>query len=207
MERRRPGSLTAIAVIAIIIGSLIGLRGVYTMGLLAVQDTVMRLGQIQDDPRDSPEMRERIERHRRMQREMYAVERAWKPVNWALAPLALFFGIALVSGGVLGLKLSRFGRKLLVACCGVGIGLDVLRFAVAVLITLQKSEAMRAIMSEVTADQRSAEASTNMMGAFMSLGFAFGGAWVAIKVGYYLWGLIYLTRRRVRHLVEYGEEL
>lgn len=204
MERRRPGALTALAVIAIVLGSLTGLGGLQKMGGLAFQEALNQLGRIPDDPRATPEQRERLVRQRELQDEMQHVQRSWNPVNWVVAPTSVLFGACLIIGGVLCIKLSRTGRKLLIGTCLAGIAFDLGRGAADVLMTMQISRVMQDHMESMTAGSPGGDMATGMMGAAMGMGLAFSGAWVALKVGYHLWGVIYLTRRPIEDLFERG---
>ena len=205
VERIRPGALTALAVIGIVLGSFTTLGGLQKMAALTFQQALNQLGQIRDDPRASPEHRQRIERQQRMQEDVQEIQRGWNVVNWIFAPLSILFGILLIVGGTLTFKLSRAGRKLLVWTCVAGIAFDISRGAADILMTLQISRVWQGHMSQMTAGSPGSDMASGMMGAAAGMGLAFGGAWVALKVGYYLWGVIYLTTERMKNLYEKGE--
>jgi hypothetical protein len=201
MERQRPGALSLIAILAILLGILIILRGGYSIAELTFQDFLFQIGEIPERPNASPELREQIAQGNQVRREVLEIQRAWNPINWALAPLAAIFGIVLIVAGQLCFKISRFGRKLMVATCLVGIAFDLARASAAILLDIQKTELIQGYMV------RSADAApgdTEVMGAAMGLVVAFTATWVFIKALFYLWAVIYLTRARVRDLFELG---
>ncbi len=204
VERNRPGALTALAVIGIVLGSLTGLGGLNKMATLAFQDALQQMGQIHDDPRASTEVRQRLQRQQRMQEDIQEVQRGWLPIHWALAPTSILFGVFLIVGGALSLKLSRTGRKILIWTCVVGIAFDMARGTADIMMTLQISRVWQEHMTEMTAGTPGSEMASGMMGAAAGMGLAFGAAWVALKVGYYLWGVVYLTTDRMRDLYEKG---
>jgi hypothetical protein len=196
--------LTALAVIAIVLGSFGVLGGLQRVAGLVLQPALSQMGRIRDNPNASPQMQQQVARQRAMQDDMQRVQRSWNPVMWVIAPTSIVFCTCLIIGGALCIKLSRTGRKLLVGTCIAGLAFDMGRGAADVLMTMQISRVMQDHMASITGGDPGAEMATGVMSATMGMGLAFAGAWVVLKVAYHLWVVIYLTRRPIEDLFERG---
>lgn len=203
MEGRRPGALTALAIISIVLGALITLNGFWQVATLAFQEPLQNMNLMFMEQPGVPE--ETIERQREMMEASFAVQREWRPFNWAMSPVSFLFGIVLIIGGSLCVRVNPAGRKLLAAACGFGIIFGIVREVGAVMMQLQISQVVQdhmTAMVDQSGDEQAEAIMSGMMGATMAITVAFGGGWLLVKLGIYIWGLVYLSLRGTRAVFE-----
>ena len=110
---RRPGALTAICVIAIVLGTMgfmsSGMKGLNLLVGKPLQELMSSFGgaQNQEMAKAQEEMNEAI---------WEVADRFWIP-NALLASAQFVLAIALIFGGIKALKLQAIGRKVLLAAC------------------------------------------------------------------------------------------
>lgn len=199
----RPASLTVLTIIAIILGCLITLGGLSQIAGLLFQDHLNQLGQLQaDQPGISSEI---VESQRQMQQQMLEVQQRWKLFNWFIAPLSLLFGLALAISGIMALTLKPAGRRWLAWVCAVGVGLTLVSETGSAMMSVEINSVTRTHMEQMMGGQGGAqgqEIMSGVMGASMAMSVAFLVAWGGLKIAFYLWGLIAMTRESSRKIFE-----
>ena len=201
----RPGWLTALCVLAIVLGAL-GLINVLmsTAGLLAGQ-YMQKAMRVQQNPGVSQEMQDA---QNKMQDEMYAVQRKyWWPIAIALL-LRAGVALLLLVGGIRALGMSEAGRQLLLIAFGVALPFELAHAILQTIIMLENMTAMHgfaeALSNEMPKDgppQMQGFIQTVMQGTLI-VSLVFMYLWALVKCGLYLWGLLYLRRDRIKALFQ-----
>jgi hypothetical protein len=200
----RPGKLTAICVIAIVLGVLGILGGAYGVLWLIMAPFVTQLLVPPAGPGFPAEMREsQLRLHAEIQGVMYRY----------IVPLAVLMGISLIAavamtvGGFKALKLKGLGRLLLLAGFTLGVAYEIgngwLQFAM----TPESVAVMQRSLDDTLQSTPDGPGRQHMKrGMEISLGIGkFAGITFAVvlgvvKLAYYLFSLIYLNREPVRIL-------
>jgi hypothetical protein len=201
----RPGWLTALCVLAIVLGAL-GLMNslMGTAGLLAGQH-LQKAIRAQPSPGMSQEMQDA---QNKMQDEMYAVQRKyWWPIAIALL-LRTGVALLLLLGGIRALGMSEGGRQLLLVAFGVALPFELVHAILQTIIMLENMTAMHgfaeALSNEMPKDgppQLENFIETVMQGTLIA-SLVFMYLWTLLKCGLYLWGLLYLRRDRIKALFQ-----
>lgn len=208
-SNHRPGWLTALCVVSIVIGVLGGMNGLFGLiGVLAGPSLqAMFMPQAQAGPGAANEM-EKIQQQ--FQAEMAQVQNKYF-VALLVATLArIVVAAALLVGGVMSLNLKPNGRTILLLACGAGIlyelGVGVLLQS---LINMEMSAAMNSFFESLIETLPKAQGGgpppeivLNIMKGSIIFGFAIQYVFAAIKIAFYLWGLIYLQREAIRALFD-----
>ncbi len=202
-QARRPGGLTAICVIAIILGVLGLLSSLWGLASLAIGPSLQKAMQV---PPQGPGRDRAMELQRTMQQKIQAVADRYR---WPTAVFALLnVGLAgcMLAGGIMGLKRNAKARTLLTAV-----------FAVAILFVISRGivEAfaqweIAAIMSDLLPRMMEQAGPPNapnvpnaaaMGSAFAKIGIVLGLAYavvsIVVKLTYYAVGWFYLRRPAV----------
>jgi hypothetical protein len=205
---KRPGGLTAICIIAIVLGALGLLASLKALAGVAFQQAASEAFVMQQQPGVSPEF---VEANNKMQQEALEVtHRFWGlTAGVALANLAISAG--LLAGAILMLKMNDKARGFLVAVLAVAILFEVIQACVYVFMQLQLapilSESMPTMMkSSVPAGQpgaqQIAEMGTVVAKAAIFAGIAFQMVFGLAKLIYYAVATRYLCKPRIRALCE-----
>ena len=199
---RRPGLLTAICVIAIILGGfglLSSLGGLVSAIFLPwIQST------FSTPATGSGPMQVQAE----MQGEMNKVTTKFRPVNIALAVLQFPITVGLLVGGFMSLSGKQRGRKLLLGGCLAAIGFIVIQTIFALIMQWQTAEVMTNYMPKLIASQpggaggANSQAAQQMVTSMMSAGVYLGIALVIIiavvKLIYFGLSAAYLNKSQTR---------
>jgi hypothetical protein len=206
MSAKRPGGLTAICVIAIILGclstcgTLYGYAGAaFTPMMQSWQQQQMNAGGFGASPQ--------FDEMQRAQQEMTAEMQRFTLPGLALSTLGALIGLALLIGASLALSGKPVARGLLVMF-GVGIAFEVLHAAAGVWLQIQTQELVQRYMGRMMSMSQTpgsppppAEIDTIMsatMGASMAIGICFAVGWALAKITYYGWSIAYLRKPEVR---------
>ena len=203
--RGRPGWLTTLCVLCIVLGAL-GLINTFveTAGLLAGR-YIQAAVKAQPSPGMSKDMQEAQEE---FQEEMYSVQlKYWWPLA---AGNVLRFGVAalLIVGGVRALGMSEGGRLTLLAACAVALPFELARTILQSVIMLENMTAMNSFAEKLAAEMPQ-EGPAGMQN-FIQI--VFRGTMIAsavimyalalAKIGLYLFGVIYLRRESIKRLFQ-----
>jgi hypothetical protein len=206
---RRPGWLTALCVVAIVIGVLGAMNGLFgVIGVLAGPRLQAAFApRVQAGPGVANEI-EKIQQQ--FQAEMNQVQNKYFVGLLVASLLRVVVAVALVLGGVMSLNLKPNGRTILLVACGVGIlyelGVSVLLQS---LINMEMTAAMNSFFESLVETLPKGpgggpppEIFLNIMKGSIVFGFAIQYVFAAIKIAFYLWGLIYLQREAIRALFD-----
>ena len=182
----RPWGVTAICVVAIILG---GLGLLAAAGGAAAQALQPKFSALQPDPKMA-------ELNAEFERRIYEATGGLKTLYWALLPFAFAASGLLVAGGIKGLGLK--GRALLGTAFWAGIAVDAASAALGAATQLKSAEAMRWYADEIAAKFPMQAGATAALKMGATVGIAFAAAWLLAKVAYYVTGIIALRRPAVR---------
>jgi hypothetical protein len=195
----RPGGITALCVLTIVLGSL----GLLT-GLAAIATFVFgrqmqtAIAGLQPDAEAARVQREIAEEADETMRQHWVR-------NWLLALIRLTVAAALLVGGIWSLRLKPIGRTALLAAFGVGILFEILQLWPAWEARGESARMFERIMEAQQQQQNKAppgfHAMMKMLGQAMpTIQFVGAVAMFLAKCGFYGFGLWYLTRPRVASL-------
>lgn len=202
MDKKRPGGLTAVVIVGLILGSLGTCGGLSSVVSLAMQD------QMQAFSRQMAEMSAQgnptlLEQQLVMQERVNELNQQWKPALYSHQIVNLLASLVLLAGAILLLKWKPSGPEIFTAGALASILADGGGGVIAVLYQLEIGTVLQEYMSGLTSDPAlaGAEASMNAIGAASTrAGMLFGVAWVAIKLGFYGYGIVLLRKPNVRAL-------
>jgi hypothetical protein len=206
VAHQRPGMLTAVCVIAIVLGAMGVGKSVLGLGGLATKKTLENAVKM---PRQPGMPDGAVEAQAEMQKKMQAVGDRYLGLNAAIAVLNLLFSACLLGGGIMTLKLNPQARKFLIAAFAAAIVFDVAQTAVTIFVQLQMvtvmSETMPRAMAAATprGGPPPEELATFTMVLTKVVSFvmiAFYAALGLAEVVFYGVGARYLCRPNVRRL-------
>ena len=197
----RPGGLTALCILAIVLGALgvlTGLGGIAAVALQGpMQDAVAHL-----QPQQDADVQQKLMEESREFARQHAVR------NGVLAGLRLLVASGLLTGGILTLRLRPYGRKILLIALASGIGFEIAQLWPAVEAIPFTQRAMELSMEgqqkQAQGNGKNAQDAAAMMRVMAKAIAAMqvmviAGMFLA-KAGFYGFGLWYLTRPHVAAL-------
>jgi hypothetical protein len=207
MTPGRPGWLTALCVVAIVLGALGLINSLMSTAGLLAGPHLQKAMRSQSSPGMSEEMQKA---QNKMQDEMYAVQgKYWWPIAIALL-LRAGVALLLLIGGIRALGMSEGGRQLLLVAFGVTLPFELAHAILQTMIMLENMTAMHgfaeALSNEMPKDgppQMGNFIQTVMQGTLIA-SLVFMYLWTLVKCGLYLWGLLYLRRDRIKALFQPG---
>jgi hypothetical protein len=201
-EPSRPGQLLAIAVIGIILGSLGGCGGLVGLAGGVMQGRMMEQ-QVEILERSGMPA-EQVDRQRRMVDRMRAVTAEWLPFTATHQVLNIVASVVLLGASVMLLRWSATGPSLFVVAAAANLIVDTGGAFVGALVQRETSEMTREMMREVSAGAGAPPppGMGDMMEGFVQasawMGMCLAGGWVLLKLGFYVWGVVYLRKPEVR---------
>ena len=199
MASERTGALTAIAIIAIVLGLLGACGGVLGIGSLLVQGPLAETQRRMFEQSGAPP--EQIEAQLAMQDQANEVQRKWLPFTGTHQALNLIASSLLLAAGILLLRTSRTGPTLFVAAVAANAFVDIGGTVIGVLVQMDMQEVMRGMFDTASmGDPQMDRFLDGIMKASSWTGLCFTAVWVGLKLGYYLWGVLYLRKPAVRAL-------
>lgn len=200
--RQRPGGLTAVCVIAIVLGGLGLCTSLFGLASLAFQDKIEKFSMQQQPPAGMPNgmFKSQMEMQKKMQQKMLEVAHRYRGVNLGITLLNLLFASSLLVGGIMTMKLNPTGRTFLAAVFLAVIVFEIVRLVITVFMQLDMAAAMSAaFQGGPGTDQATALLATSMkVGTFVGMGIGFVLA--LGKIIFYGIGASYLGRSKVRQL-------
>jgi hypothetical protein len=198
----RPGGLTAVCIIAIILG-VMGVFTAGTSGLVALFGGQIQQWQTNMGTAGGPaEMRDLQEE---MNAKTSAIMNRFRVVNVTLALFHFLLAGALLYGGVQALKLRERGRKMLWRACAVAIVFEFVRAVPHTLMQLENMALMEDYfprLMEASAPGTQGEqiaAFGKMMARFsIIMGWVFFFGWMFMKLAYYSVTLRYVAKPEIR---------
>jgi hypothetical protein len=202
--RQRPGGLTAICVMAIVLGAL-GLMTGCLGALSQVFNQQMQNGLAEMQAGANEEAAE-------LQKEMNAkVLAATAKYAWLTAVLSVFqlaLAGSLLAGGIMSLKLRPLGRKLLLGAFATAIVFEAVRIyptlavqrATAPIMAEYMPKVMKAQAPKGGQPQGMDQAMSGIMSVALIVGMVFAVGTVIVKVVFYAIGIVYLRKPPVTSL-------
>ncbi len=198
---RRTGGVTAICVVAIVLGALGFLGSVAgIIGMLVGE----RIGSMMEGVQAQGLPPEARQVQQQMNQQMMALARRWRPV---VAPLTIFHLVVcvlLIAGAIGALRESVTGYKLFIWGLWGSIGYLVLYAPTTLIFTVENSKLVQRFMPELmrAAGPQGGGAPAGfeeMMQTTMTVSMVFGMAWTVIwslvQGGFYLFSVLYFRKR------------
>lgn len=194
----RPGGLTAVCILAIVLGALGLLTGLSAIVISAVQGPLQNLvNQMQPDGDD-----EAAQLQRQMSDESRQFAERHFVRNIVLAVVRLVVAGGLLAGGVLAFRLRPVGRKVLLFAFVAGIGFELCQIWPMIEAAQLTQKIMGAQQFRGLEDgNENAQAQMRvMMKAIAAMQVAMLAAMVLTKMSFYGFGWWYVTRPRIASL-------
>ena len=199
---RRPGWLTAVCVIAIVIGILGAFNGVF--GLIGAVFGQQLQSAVSPAAGSVPPGMEKIQTE--FQDQMNAVQKEFFVALLSSAVLRTIIAVLLLVGGVMGLNLKEQGRQLLVLGFAIALLFEIGNTVLNSLVNMEVMTAFNAYV-EALAEELPAggggpppQMLMGIMKGSIIFGFVVQYLIVLIKMGFYAFGLIYLSRQAIKAL-------
>ena len=201
----RPTSVTVIAIVAIVLGSLSTCCGLYagfglvmTDRLQAMSDQMAQVGQ--------PEGSASVRAQREMQAELFTFQAGWAPFTGSFVVIQLLVALLSILGGALALSAKPIGRSMLMGAFGLGTVFELGRSVVETLMQFQVIAITQRYMTQIVAASQNGrplpagfgQTMGAVMGGASIAGIVFMLLWALIKIGYYVSSLVLLRREEVR---------
>lgn len=190
MAKQRPGRLTAVCVIAAVLGALGIFSSLVGIGSLLGEDLVSKqFREISTGPALGTAENQLIQK-------MEEVRARWKAARWVGVSFNLVFSAALLLGGTLGLRPRSLHRSLLLWALGGSIPVDLFLAITAVLVQLETIPILREQLLKTAPPGGGAA----LQGAEIGLlvGLVFSVSITACKLAYYIFGIVYLNRPKIK---------
>lgn len=211
MAAQRPGVLTTLCVLGLVLGGL-GVVG-SGMGLFALlgQGAIQGLQERQLDQFErqaGPAGESMVESQRQMQTRLNELQGEWLPVTASINGLNFLFSVLLVVGSVLGLGLKPRAPLVFTIAAGALMLVDTASAAFSSFMSMKTMDIMKEFASGMTDDPAFHQPGAPDIGGFMESimgaaaigGLIFAGAWWLIKMGYYVWSLRTLRKPNIKEL-------
>jgi hypothetical protein len=211
MAAQRPGVLTTVCVIGIVLGALGVMGGGF--GMVAILGQAPLQG-LQEQQLEQLERQaggaagDQIARQREFQNTLNELQARWLPVTLSLNGLNFFLSVLLVTGAILCLGLKRRGPLVFtIAAAGLMLA-DTANAAFSGFMSMETMDITKEFMSATLDDAAFHQPGAPDMGGFMESfmgaaaigGIVFAAVWWMIKLGYYVWSLRVLRRPNIREL-------
>jgi hypothetical protein len=206
----RPGWLTAVSVIAIVLGALGLLGSLFQTASLVFSDRLQQLTAAVSAPPGTPPEMQKVQVE--MQRDIMAVQRRWRTSTMVLIASILVLASLLLLGGIKSLQLSPLGRTVLLATFAALAIVEIGRFIQLVGVQMDSTKVVSEYMPRIMAAAQGAGGkamppqaqqvmkTTSEVTVKVSLvaGLAVWGVWFLAKIVFYVLGLFYLTRPHIQ---------
>jgi hypothetical protein len=200
----RPGGLTSVCIIAIVLGVLGFLTGSLTLVTQAASNQLQQLQSQWGAAGASPQVRDV---QAEMNAKSMAIMNRFRLVNVLLGLAQLGLCAALVIGGVRTLRLNERGRKLLFIACSLAMLFELTRAVPTVLMQLENMALMadyfpRVMEASVPSgqSQQVAEFAKMMTRFSLIMGWVILFGWLSMKLAFYGSSAYYLTRPKTKAL-------
>ena len=194
----RPGWLTAIIVIAIILGVFGLLIGVVGLGSTIFGQQMQAAMAPRPNPGITPEMQKAMDQ---FQKEIQAItDRYFVPLLLS-SLLRVVVASLLVYGGIQALSLKANGRTVLLAAFATGLVFEVFTGVLQSFMNIEMNAAMNAyfegIVGAMPAQGPGSEVMLSIMRMSMVFGYIFQYFTTFAKIAFYVFGLVYLRRPQI----------
>jgi hypothetical protein len=200
MDRKRPNGILAIAIVAIILGSLGTCGGIVT---IVSQLTQSQMREFSRELAAASSMGNEEIRQRQvaMQERVEALSDEWRPAILAHQVLNLIASFVLLFGAIGLLRWKPGAPTAFAAAAIASIAVDIGGGVVSILFQQATAAIMQDYAAGLTAvTPGSPRAMGAMMDASASVGLVMGFLWVIVKLGFYSGALVYVRKPDVRAL-------
>lgn len=193
--KQRPGGLTAVCVVAIMLGSLGILAGLTGAAGMAMRSRVQAFSEKMQPDADAAQLQRRVSQRTNALWDEHPVR------TWSLVAGRLLVATSLVVGGWLAFKLKRAGRKLLLATFAAGVLFELLQIIPSIQVANASYDAMQqAIEARPSENNERPPGINQTLAAFMKasaiMQIVIVLVLMAAKCSYYVIGFWYLKRGR-----------
>lgn len=200
MDRKRPNGLLAIAIVAILLGSLGTCGGIFSIGTQLMQSQIRELSR-ELAAMSSMGNEAILQQQVAMQERVEALSDEWRPAILTHQILNLIASFVLLFGAIGLLRWKPSAPTAFAAAAIASIAVDIGGGIVSILF----QQATAAIMQDYAAGLTAATpGSPRTFGAMMdasgSVGMVTGFLWVIVKLGFYSGALVYVRKPDVRAL-------
>lgn len=199
----RPGWLTALCVVCIVLGSLGMLNSLFGSAGLIAGKQIQRFAKAQPSPGMSQDMQDAQDK---FQDELYGVQlKYWWPLAIGLL-LRFVVALLLVVGGARALGLAESGRRTLLLACALALPFELAHTILQSLIMLENMTAMNTFAEKLANEmpKNGPEGMQNFIQYFFRGAMIFSlvimFVMALLKIGLYLFGLLYLQKDRIKQL-------
>jgi len=198
--KTRPGGLTAICVIVLVLaglGILGGLLG--AVGQLASQQMQSAFSGMNQPGMDN----DLAEMQMEMNKQMMGVQKKWMPITLSFLAASVLVSVGLLLGAIFSLQAKPVGRTILSWSLVLAILVDGGELIPTIMAQMETVDVMKASMGKMMQSQggNAPPGSAEMMSGFMSIGayvgIAFVVIWAVLLIGFYLFSLVYLGKPHV----------
>jgi hypothetical protein len=201
----RPGGLTAVCIIAIVLGGLGVLGSLWGLAGLAFQSQMQEAFAMTKQPGMNEEA---VKAGNEIQRVTQEMARRYRGVSVGMLAVNLAMAACMLAAAIMALKMNRTACVFLVAVFAVAIVFEIVRTAINVNIQLQTGAAIAEPMSRMlgaTAKRQPGADQAAAMGTMIAKASVIFGVVVAVglaivKAVFYGVGAWYLRRPRIREL-------
>ena len=205
--RGRPGWLSALCVICIVLGALGLMNSVFgTIGLV-VGPSFQRFMAAQPQPGMTEELKKAQEN---FQEDMYKIQRKYIwPLSVSMLVRVVVCTLLLV-GGIRALSMVEKGRKLLIVACSIALVFDLLQAILQLVIAVENmtvtNEFMEVMASQGGSTPKEVEAVIKTIGSvirFLVLGMVC--VFALAKIAFYIFTVLYLQKPHIMALFKASE--
>jgi len=198
--RQRPGGLTAVCVIAIVLGAMGLLTSLLALGGRALKEPLENAMRVQPQPGMSEDFA-------KAQKEMQDVGQKYPGITMGITVLNLVIASSLIAGAIMVLNLNPKARTLLVAVFAAAIVFEIVGGGFMVFIQLDMAPAMSRMMTANTPKggpgaEQAAVVTAMVAKVVMFLVIALRVGWILAKIVFYGFGARYLCRPNIRQLFQ-----
>jgi hypothetical protein len=201
--RTRPGGLTAVFVISIVLGGL-GLGGsLLGLASLAAQSTLENAFKM---PRQPGMPDDAFRAQEEMQIKVEEITHRYQGFSIGVVLLNLVISAGLLAGGIMGLKMIPKARAWLVTVLAAAILFEIIATVHTVIIQVETASVITGQMSKMMTtmpkggppEGKAIVETAAKVGVFIGMAFSLG--WALAKVVFYGFGVCYLRRPNIRQL-------
>lgn len=204
MDKKRPGRLTTVIIVGIVLGSLGTCGGLTSIVSLAFQD------QMQEMSRQIAEMsaqgnRSAFEQQLVMQERMNELNEEWRGALFSHQFVNLLASILLLGGAIQLLRWKAKGLTIFTVGAVASILADGGGAVIAILYQLEIGAVLQEYMAGLTSDPAlaGAERTLDAIGtASTRAGMFIGAAWAAVKIGAYAYAVVLVRKPAIRTLFQ-----
>ncbi len=203
MSSKRPGALTAIAIIGLILGSLGTCSGLTSIGSILAQDSLQAFSRqmVETASMGDPSA---LQAQLEMQDRVNALAAEWRPALLGHQVLNMLASLALVAGCILLLRGKPKGPAIVIAAAAASILIDGAGGVITALYQLESSAIVEEFLAQQAASDPAlagAERSMSAIGtASARAAMLFSGVWALVKIGFYAFSIVRLRKPDVRAL-------